>query len=82
MVDPINHCNVLCYTRCIIGLSVLYAKKKLEKLAIIAVKISLYISTKLLGLFSAVSFVTESANISNGENILMVIFMMIVGMIL
>lgn len=49
-------------------------KEKLEKLAMIAVEISMYISTTLLGLFSAVSFVTESANITNGYNIFMVIF--------
>ena len=34
----------------------------------------MYISTTLLGLFSAVSFVTESANITNGDNIFMVLF--------
>ena len=49
-------------------------KEKLEKLAMIAVEISMYISTTLLGLFSAVSFVTESANITNGDRIFMVIF--------
>lgn len=57
-------------------------KIKLEKLAMIAVEICLYIITKLSGLFSAVSFVTDTAKITNGDNILMVKFMMIVGMIL
>ena len=48
-------------------------KIKLEKLAMIAVEICLYIITKLSGLFSAVSFVNDPANFPHGDNILSVI---------
>ena len=39
----------------------------------IAVEICLYIITKLSGVFSAVSFVTDPANFTHGDNILTVI---------